>query len=73
MININIIKIFSNYSYKDSDIKVLKEIHRTLKKNGNFHLMVEGTGGLIRKFVINVLRPEYKNNRVVKNFLTKIF
>ena len=55
-----------------NDINGLKEIHRTLKKGGNCHLMVHGSGGLLSKFTMDILRPEYKNNLVVRKFLNKI-
>ena len=34
--------------------------------------MVEGTGGLVSKFVMEILRPEYKNNPNTRKFLNKI-
>ena len=55
-----------------NDIKGLKEIHRTLKKNGICHLMVHGSGGLLSKFVMDILRPEYNKNLSIKIFLNKI-
>ena len=35
-----------------NDLKCLKEIHRTLKKNGKCYLMVQGEGGLLNNFVM---------------------
>ena len=55
-----------------NDLKCLKEIHRTLKKNGKCHLMVGGGGGLINDFVMKIIRPEFKKNLIIKNFLNKI-
>jgi len=56
----------------DNDVKGLKEIYRTLKKNGICHLMVHGAGGLLSKFVMEILRPEYKSNFITRKFLNKI-
>ena len=56
----------------ENDINGLKEIHRTLKKGGNCHLMVHGSGGLLSKFTMDILRPEYKRSPVVRKFLKKI-
>ena len=58
--------------HMDNDIKGLKEIYRTLKKNGKSHLMVQGSGGLITKFLMEIIRPEFKNNPIIRNFLKKI-
>ena len=56
----------------ENDINGLKEIHRTLKKGGNCHLMVHGSGGLLSKFTMDILRPEYQRSPVVRKFLKKI-
>jgi|TARA_B100001964_G_scaffold150657_1_gene165813 ubiquinone/menaquinone biosynthesis C-methylase UbiE len=58
--------------HMDNDIQGLKEIYRTLKKGGKSLLTVEGSGGLLNKFLIEVIRPEFKNNQKIRNFLTKI-
>ena len=55
-----------------NDVKALKEIHRTLKKNAICHLMVHGSGGIFTKFTMDILRPEYNKNLLVKKFLNKI-
>jgi len=52
--------------------KGLKEIYRTLKKNGKTHLMVHGSDGLITKFLMGTVRAEYRNNPEIRNFLNKI-
>jgi len=58
--------------HMDNDVKGLKEIHRTLKKGGKCNLTVSGSGGLIGKFVYEILRSEFKNNSIIRTFLTKI-
>ena len=59
-------------NHVNNDLKCLKEIHRTLKKNGKFHLNVAGEGGLFTDFTIKTIRPEYKKNPIVKKFINKI-
>ena len=58
--------------HMDDDIQGLKEIYRTLKKGGKSHLLVEGSGGLLNKFLTEIIRPEFNNNPKIRNFLTKI-
>ena len=59
--------------HMDNDLKGLREIHRTLKKGGKSHIMVHGKGGLITKLMMEIVRPEYQNNPIIRNFLNNIF
>jgi len=55
----------------DDDRKALKEIFRLLKKGGMANLMVHGKGGLLTRFVMEVLRDEYQNNRDVARMINE--
>jgi ubiquinone/menaquinone biosynthesis C-methylase UbiE len=58
--------------HMDKPKKAFYEIYRTLKKNGKALISVQGEGGLVTKFVYELLVPEYKRNIAVRKFLTKI-
>lgn len=55
----------------DDDSMALREIFRVLKKGGVANLMVHGEGGLLTRFVMEILRDEYiKNPSFVNNDLS---
>ena len=56
----------------DNDIKALKQIYRNLKKGGKFHMMVMGEGGLVTRFLIEIMRPEFANNTRIRRFLQNL-
>ena len=56
----------------DNDKKALKQIYRNLKKGGKFHMMVMGEGGLVTRFLMEIMRPEFENNTNIRRFLQNI-
>ncbi len=53
----------------DNDMKALEEINRTLKQGGMANIMVHGKGGLLTRFVMEILRDEYKSNKRLARFV----
>ncbi len=52
-----------------NDKKCFKEIYRVLKPGGYFVTQVHGSNGLMTKFVMDILRPEYNQNKLTKKIL----
>ena len=52
----------------DDDKKAMSEICRTLKPGGMANIMVHGSGGLMTRFVMEVLRDEYQKNEAFKTY-----
>lgn len=52
--------------------KSFREIHRVLKKNGVALISVHGKGGVVTRFVMEILRDEYNNSKNSKKILDKI-
>jgi ubiquinone/menaquinone biosynthesis C-methylase UbiE len=57
----------------DDDRKAIREIHRVLKPGGKAYLMVQGSGGLLNRFVMEILRDEYSKNPQFKAFFDARF
>ena len=49
--------------------KAFKEIHRVLKKGSHANIVIHGGGGLLTKFTMEILRPEYRKNKLIKEVL----
>jgi len=52
--------------------KSFKQIYKCLKKGGTAFIVVHGSGGLLTKFTMEILRKEYNNNKLVKNIMNDI-
>lgn len=48
---------------------VLKNIFQSMKKDGKILLDAQGEGGLVTKFVNDVLRPEFKKNAILRKII----
>lgn len=57
----------------ERDVKSLKNIYNSMKKNGVFLLTVQGKGGIVTNITYDVLAKGYHNDRETKLFFDKIF
>jgi len=51
------------------DVAALNDLARILKPGGNLLLLVAGSGGLLGRFVMEVCRSEYRENREFKDMI----
>jgi ubiquinone/menaquinone biosynthesis C-methylase UbiE len=56
----------------EKDTLVLKNIFQSMKKSAKILLDVQGEGGLITKFINDVLRPEYKKNAILRRIIDNL-
>lgn len=56
-----------------NDSMAMAETHRVLKPGGHANIMVHGAGGLMTRFTMEILRPEYQSNPLVRRLFDDIF